>query len=85
MKESESTRPEDALPEGSLEEGLKRLEEILGQLEADEVELERALALFEEGVRLVRGAERVLSTTTLRVEELLATGGTVPLDEDEAV
>lgn len=84
MTESESTRPDEGPAEGSLEDGLRRLEEILGQLEADEVDLERALGLFEEGVRLVRGAERILSRTTLRVEELLATGETAPLEDDEA-
>ena len=67
----------------SLEARLARLEEILGQLEADEVELERALTLFEEGVNLVRGAERELSETALRVDELLEDGTTAPLDEDE--
>lgn len=66
----------------TLEARLARLEEILGQLEADEVELERALALFEEGVRLVRNAERELSETALRVDELLEGGSTSPLDED---
>lgn len=68
----------------SLEARLRRLEEILAQLEADEVELERALALFEEGVGLVRDAERVLSETELRVEELLANGETAPFEEGEA-
>lgn len=68
----------------SLEARLKRLEEILAQLESDEVDLERALALFEEGVALVRDAERVLSETELRVEELLAQGGTAPLEEKDA-
>lgn len=67
----------------SLEASLKRLEEILSLLEADEVELERALALFEEGVTLVRDAERVLSETELRVEELLSGGATAPFKEEE--
>jgi len=67
----------------SLEARLARLEEILGQLEADEVELERALTLFEEGVTLVRSAERELSETALRVDELLEDGTTAPLDEDD--
>ena len=66
----------------NIEARLARLEEILGQLEADEVELERALALFEEGVKLVRSAERELSATALKVEELLDDGTTAPLDED---
>lgn len=68
---------------GSLEARLKRLEEILARLEADDVELEAALALFEEGVALVRDAERVLAATELRVQELLATGETAPFHEEE--
>jgi exodeoxyribonuclease VII small subunit len=67
----------------TLEGRLRRLEEIMGQLESDEVELERALALFEEGVALVREAEAVLSRTELRVEELLASGRTRPFQEDD--
>jgi len=68
----------------ALEGRLRRLEEILAQLEADEVDLERALVLFEEGVALVRDAEKVLSETELRVEELLSQGGTAPLEEKDA-
>ncbi len=59
----------------TLERRLRRLEEILSRLEADEVDLERALELFEEGVRHVREAERILARTELRVEELLGEGG----------
>jgi len=69
--------------EETLEGRLRRLEEILGQLESDEVELERALALFEEGVTLVREAEKVLSATQLRVDELLTGGQTAPFEQDE--
>jgi exodeoxyribonuclease VII small subunit len=69
--------------EGTLESRLRRLEEIMGQLESGEVDLERALALFEEGVALVRRAEAVLSRTELRVEELLAGGRTAPFEEGE--
>ena len=67
----------DGLP--TLEARLRRLEEIVSALEADDVALERALALFEEGIRHVREAERVLADTELRVEELLAEGNTRPL------
>ena len=66
----------------SLEARLRRLEEILARLDADEVPLEDALKLFEEGVGHVRRAERILSETELRVEELLAGGGTRPMDVD---
>ncbi len=65
-----------------LESRLRRLEEILSRLEADEVDLEHALELFEEGVRHVREAERILARTELRVEELLGDDTTRPFEED---
>jgi exodeoxyribonuclease VII small subunit len=67
----------------TLEERLERLEEIMSQLESDDVALEKALGLFEEGVRLVREAEQILSATELRVDELLAGGKTAPFHEEE--
>lgn len=61
--------------EGSgLERRLGRLDQILADLEADDIELERALSLFEEGVAHVRAAERLLAAAELRVEELLGKG-----------
>lgn len=57
--------------EMGLEGRLHRLEEIVSALEADDLKLERALELFEEGVTHVRRAERILAETELRVEELL--------------
>jgi len=67
----------------SLEARLKRLDEILAKMESDDVGLEDALKLFEEGVAHVREAERVLSAAELRVEELLASGETRPLESAE--
>lgn len=67
----------------TLEGRLRRLEEILSRLEADQVDLERALELFEEGVRHVREAERILARTELRVEELLGDGRTRPFEEEK--
>ena len=67
----------------SLETRLGRLEEILARMESDDVELEEALTLFEEGVQHVRSAETILSAAELRVEELLASGETRPLDTDD--
>jgi exodeoxyribonuclease VII small subunit len=68
----------------SLEARLRRLEEILARMESDQVPLEEALNLFEEGVAHVREAERVLAAAELRVEELLASGRTRPLEVDES-
>ena len=67
----------------SLEARLRRLEEIVGQLETDDLELDRALALFEEGVTHVKEAEGALAAAELRVEELLGEGeDTRPIEEE---
>jgi exodeoxyribonuclease VII small subunit len=67
----------------SLEARLRRLEEIVSQLETDDLELDRALALFEEGVTHVKEAEGALAAAELRVEELLSEGeGTRPIEEE---
>lgn len=68
----------------SLEKRLRRLEEIVGQLETEELDLDKALALFEEGVAHVKEAEGALASAELRVEELLGESGrTRPLEEEE--
>lgn len=69
--ETAEGRGEESL---SLEARLRRLEEIVAALEADGVPLDRALALFEEGVGHVRRAERLLSEAELKVEELIGRG-----------
>jgi exodeoxyribonuclease VII small subunit len=61
----------DAVGE-DLEARLVRLEAIVDALERDELELEAALALFEEGVGHLRGAREILKRTELQVEKLLA-------------
>lgn len=67
--------------EPGLEERLGRLDEIVAALEGDEVNLDEALALFEEGVRHVRAAEKALARAELRVEELLDEGSDPRLRE----
>lgn len=69
----------------SLETRLQRLEEIVRSLEASDFDLERALALFEEGVGHARSAEEILREAELRVEELVGTpenSTVVPLEEN---
>ena len=73
----------DETNDPSLETRLTRLEEILARMESEEVELDEALRLFEEGVGHVREAERVLAETELRVEELLASGETRDMTEED--
>ncbi len=55
----------------SLESRLSRLQEIVTQLEGDNLELQEALELFEEGVRELREAERTIRDAELRVERLI--------------
>jgi exodeoxyribonuclease VII small subunit len=55
----------------SFESNLTRLEEIVAQLESDRLDLNAALALFEEGIELLRLASGELSETETRVKELI--------------
>lgn len=65
----------DGEEELGLETRLRRLDEIVSALEADGVELQRALELFEEGIAHVRHAEGILASAELKVEELLGGEG----------
>ncbi|MCC6553879.1 MAG: exodeoxyribonuclease VII small subunit [Polyangiaceae bacterium] len=55
----------------SFEESTRRLGAIVAELEQGDLPLERALALFEEGIRLSRAAQERLDRAERRVEELL--------------
>lgn len=55
----------------SFEQRLRRLEEIVGELESEHIDLERALALFEEGVSCLRAATEELGKVEARVQRLV--------------
>lgn len=55
----------------SLEKALDRLEEIVRQLEAGNIDLDRSLALFEEGVTLSRSATKRLNEAEARISRLV--------------
>ena len=55
----------------TIADDLARLEEIVRRLEADDVELDQALALFEEGVARLRAARERLATADLKVQTVL--------------
>ena len=74
-----TTAPADALstPDGhaattSFETAIKRLTEIVQQLERGELPLEESLRLFEEGVKLSRISQTRLDAAEKRVEQLLS-------------
>jgi exodeoxyribonuclease VII small subunit len=55
----------------SLEQRLDRLDEIVHSLEREDLELEAAMKLVEEGISHLRHAQELLSQAELRIERLL--------------
>jgi exodeoxyribonuclease VII small subunit len=69
----------------ALADELARLEEIVRKLEADDVELDAALALFEEGVARLRVARERLAAAELKVQAVLEeAGGDIRLTDLDA-
>ena len=68
---------------GSFEESLKRLDEIVKELEGENIELERSVALFKEGRVLVTRCETLLKNAedTLKASDGELAGG---LSEESA-
>ncbi|MFI5207628.1 MAG: exodeoxyribonuclease VII small subunit [Gemmatimonadales bacterium] len=54
----------------SLQADLERLEQIVRALEADDLDLDRALSLFEEGVTRLRDARARLGDAEVRLKQL---------------
>ena len=54
-------------------QSMSRLEEIIAALEKNEIELEDAIALFEEGLQLVNSCDSQQKNFENRVQELLNT------------
>lgn len=55
----------------SLNQAINRLEEIVRNLEGEELELEEALRLFDEGMELIRAAEREIGESEGRLKQVL--------------
>jgi len=74
-----SRRP--AVP-SSLADELARLEDIVRRLEAEDLDLDGALALFEQGVACLRSARERLAAAEVRVRTVLEeANGTLRLGE----
>lgn len=70
------------------EAALKRLEEIVAKLEAGDLELEKSIVLFEEGVKMSKALQKKLDEAELKIEQLTrdrdgSTGTTPMLDPTE--
>ena len=52
------------------EHALQRLSEVLKELESDDVPLEKAIALYEEGMKLSKMCSARLEEAELRIEQV---------------
>jgi len=57
--------------ENSFEELFKRLDEIVQEMESEELDLEKSLTLFEEGVKLSANLRGQLSKADQKISELM--------------
>ncbi len=53
------------------ESSLKKLEEIVTELEAGDLPLERSIKAFEEGIKLTRHCQKLLTEAELKIEKLV--------------
>jgi exodeoxyribonuclease VII small subunit len=61
----------------SFETGLQQLEGIVKEMESGDLPLERALELFEKGMKLSETCRKQLEEAETRVETLIKRGGEV--------
>lgn len=66
----------------SFEDNLKRLEEIVRQMERGDVPLDKSLELFQEGTALLQTCGRLLDDAELQVKKVLADANGEPVEED---
>jgi exodeoxyribonuclease VII small subunit len=67
----------------TFETALAQLEEIVGKLEAGDLPLDDALALFEQGQKLAAYCGARLDEAELQVQKLSASGALAPFDLSE--
>lgn len=72
------------MSDSPFEQSLARLEDIVRELERNELDLDRSLRLFEEGITHLRSASAALKTVDARVQQLAeAADGSFDLVEFE--
>jgi exodeoxyribonuclease VII small subunit len=79
--------PGEEKPAASFESGLLELELIVKEMESSELPLERALELFEKGMRLSETCRKQLEEAETRIEVLIRKGDKVqpePFRPDKA-
>jgi exodeoxyribonuclease VII small subunit len=79
--------PGEDKPATSFESGLQELEAIVKEMESSELPLERALELFEKGMRLSETCRKQLEDAETRIEILVRKGDKIlpePFGPDKA-
>jgi exodeoxyribonuclease VII small subunit len=74
-------------PAASFESGLLELEQIVKEMESGDLPLERALELYEKGMRLSESCRKQLEAAETRIEMLVRKGDKVqpePFRPDKA-
>ena len=66
VKKQKNPAPDDV----PFEEGLKKLETLVEQMEGDEMPLENLLKHYEEGIRLAKGCQKKLEAAELKIKKL---------------
>ena len=74
---SENTPNPTPNPPPTFEAGLQQLESIVKEMETGELPLERAIALFEQGMKLSEACRKQLEEAETRVEILTRRAGEV--------
>ncbi|MCA2011749.1 exodeoxyribonuclease VII small subunit [Pararhodobacter sp. CCB-MM2] len=74
-----------AVTEMSFEEALRELEQVVGQLESGNVDLEKSIAFYERGAELKKHCEAKLAQAQARIEQITLAengepSGTAPFD-----
>ena len=64
------------------EASLKKLEELVDQMEGGELSLEDSLKIFEEGIRLTRECQKALKEVEQKVSLLMEKNGEQPYETD---
>ena len=73
---------DDNLEKLTFEKGLGRLEELVHELESDDLNLDKSLELFEEGIKLTRMLNKKLDEAEKRLEVLSKDPEGEPVTED---
>ena len=62
------------------EEALSKLEDIISNLERGEVDLEHAIALYDEGIKLQKHCADKLQDASLRIKKIVLQNGDIKLE-----